>query len=199
MTRLFIAGPVAAFSAAILLTACGRPTTSGSSGGARKSIPEAILQTNEIVPWSQAKTMPLASMRKIKLQGECHLDLINGQHPGPVAVTSANPGTLLRFGGWLVASNKRVPSSVPLLLVSPDNVYGFKVETGDARPDVATALHAPGADKAGFHVTIRLRGVAAGTYRVMALMKLRGRNEGCDMHRSVKVQGSPRAAQLPRG
>lgn len=93
--------------------------------------------------------------------GNCALDAIAG---APPAGAKVKLGTAPVFAGWLGNADQLVPEQAQLILTGSDSAYAFDIRAGDARPDVATALSAPGLAASGYNSQLAFEGVTPGSY-----------------------------------
>lgn len=115
-------------------------------------------------------------------EGYCSLDSINGGDPGSAPVRT---GVQATFAGWLADARLTVPPDALLVLRSDDESYAIPVDTGAARPDVATALASETLAHAGFGATAMLD-LMPGTYALSVVVN-QGTGGECDLNKRLQV------------
>ncbi|WP_449429420.1 hypothetical protein [Rhodanobacter umsongensis] len=176
----------------LTLTACGKSADEASqpSPAASPSAPPAQPSSGTPAPQPvAASTLSAATVSAAKSVAHCSLDTLGGEtsQTNPVTVKA---GQTIIAGGWLVNSGLQPPPQFTLVLQGSD-VYGFDGVTGVARADVAKALNTEAAGQSGFNVAANLGSIPAGTYKVLALIKINGQdgNEICDMQHQLTIGG----------
>lgn len=121
----------------------------------------------------------------------CAFDSLDGQQFPADVPKRVGPGQSFVAHGWLTGRDLQSPGPFTLVMRG-SQVWGFAAATGMERPDVAAALHAPSAGRAGFNLKIDAQTLPAGSYEVLGLVDQGHGVELCDMHRQLTI-GAPAA------
>ena len=161
-------------SAAIWLAACGRHEAPVPGAPAAPSAAGASQAT--VAPYT-LPSQPLAA------GGNCALDSIDGK---PSNGASLKAGTTIRFAGWMGDAQVNVPTQALLVLQGEAKSYSVGIVGGGLRPDVATALGAPGLANAGYNSDVTLADVAPGLYKV-SIANTGAAQQSCDLKVSISI------------
>ncbi len=167
------------------LAACGKQDIPAAA------TPEAVVQAADgsasAASPSVAATQPFAAYTaasNISEAGNCSLDAINGQGTDGAHLKN---GAAATFGGWLGDAQGQVPGTALLVLSGKAGAYSIPVTAGGDRPDVATALNAPGMSKSGFNVQGEIVNVAPGEYET-SIVYGEGNAFSCPLRHSITVE-----------
>ncbi|MHB1056777.1 MAG: LTA synthase family protein [Rhodanobacter sp.] len=145
---------------------------------------------NDALADDQLRLLPAGALA-VAAQGGCAFDSVDGSNlkPGvPWPLKSTQP---FIASGWVVDHKLHSAGRFTLLLKSTQDgnakAYGVEGQAGVPRPDVAAALQAPQADKAGFRMIVDPAGVPAGTYKVMTLLDTPHEKWICDTKMRLAV------------
>lgn len=140
---------------------------------------------------NRLRLLPAADVAAVAAHGRCAFDSVDGSNlkPGvPWPLDSALP---FIASGWVVDPDLHSAGRFTLLLKSIEGwnakTYGVEGKAGVPRPDVAAALQAPQAGKAGFRMMVDPVGVPAGTYKVMTLLQTPHEKQICDTKMQLTI------------
>ena len=136
------------------------------------------------------RTLPV-NAAAVAASGRCAFDSVDGSNlkPGtPWPLKSTQP---FIASGWVVDPGLRSADRFILLLENAEGgdakTYGVEGQAGVPRPDVAAALRAPQAGKAGFRMMVDPAGVPPGTYKVMTMLQTPHEEQVCDTKMQLTV------------
>lgn len=121
--------------------------------------------------------------------GFCAVDQItidgarSTEHEVPV-----HKGNLLGFTGWITDNTRTAPSNFAIDLIGSDtDGYVLEASAGSARPDVAHALQSNSALDSGYSAMAQMKGVRAGSYRIVLVTPVSGHASVCATGRTLNV------------
>lgn len=123
------------------------------------TVPETPLGSSQ--PGTTEGKLVASESLQVSLGGYCSLDVINKQ---PLATMELKKGDAIYAGGWVVSAEMVVPGIVEFLLSNAAATYAMEFSPGASREDVASVLHDPRVEMAGFNLIAHTHGVPAGKY-----------------------------------
>lgn len=175
--------------AALALAACGETGQSPSATAAGPTAPAsksaaavAAVQTD-----SSTSAQPIASstVAAAVLSGQaCSLDTIDNSYDAHVTLDKNRPHA---FRGWL-ENDKQKPAGEFQIVLAGNKDFAIRAHTGNARPDVASALKNPALGTAGFNVSANLSSLLAGQYEIRLLMSAGAKAYWCDVKKTVRLK-----------
>jgi len=149
---------------ALLLAGCGRPATTASDWinqqAARSKIPSSAMFS----------PVPAAMLDGARDTGDCNVDKINGQVAQGMAVDHMGGAV---FTGWAGDHlTHTVPAVVEVVLAGATGDYRASGNSGNPRPDVATAQNVPAYATSGFGVDASMYRVPIGEYGIFLAYRI---------------------------
>jgi len=142
----------------LLLTGCGRPTTTAADLINQQAAKSAVPSPAPFSP------VPATTLDGARSTGDCNVDKIDGQTAQGMAVDHLGGAV---FTGWAGDHLTHVvPAVVHVVLVGAAAAYWAEGNTGRPRPDVAEARKLPAYARSGFDVSASIDGVPIGDYGI---------------------------------
>lgn len=149
---------------ALLLAGCGRPATTASDWINRQAARSKIPSSAMFSP------VPAAMLDGARDTGDCNVDKINGQVAQGMAVDHMGGAV---FTGWAGDHlTNTVPAVVEVVLAGATGDYRASGNSGNPRPDVATAQNVPAYATSGFGVDASMYRVPIGEYGIFLAYRI---------------------------
>ena len=149
---------------ALLLAGCGRPATTASDWINRQAARSKIPSSAMFSP------VPAAMLDGARDTGDCNVDKINGQVAQGMAVDHMGGAVFTGWAGDRLTNT--VPAVVEVVLAGATGDYRASGNSGNPRPDVATAQNVPAYATSGFGVDASMYRVPIGEYGILLAYRI---------------------------